>query len=285
MTALATATPAQDFFFGQSKGVAHEAPEPVVAPKKEKFLHAELQKREGRAGENWLLRLGIMVADKMGCVRPMHVFLQEAYQEFLDTVSDFRSGGNIWNVEALQEVFENTIIEASEVIESPVECPENYATLSAIAMLWGNFTDLMVATLDELTASKPRKICIDLNTVAPVSVSFSTCKADVDDAVPRRCFYAIYVDPNNESSASTVSDGQFSPNFIWALQNALNLDFSPGDSDGEQRTKARYARDRMIQFIREVGSRFHQRLSDAGVSIREFVSHYNGQPTGRVAAA
>jgi hypothetical protein len=191
----------------------------------------EWQKRGGRAGEDWVLRTGIVVADENGQVWPLHVYLR---RELTSIATDILSPTSPESVPAawIENAINTRLVRAHMAFSKPLEMPSNYATLLSAAMLWGNFVSAVFALVETSLNPEAEKICIDAYTLGFVAPKyFSVKRASIPSAEPITTEYYAAITPDRQDKAWTTyaDDGQLSSSFIRALSNALNVDF-PGSS-------------------------------------------------------
>ena len=225
----------------------------------------EWQKRGGRAGEDWVVKVGIMVAGRDGVVLPLHAYLRSVLRDFCAQLSIGTLSGNISGMRdtrALDIMAQNTLLEAEKVMDQPVEMPDNYAASCAVAMLWGNFVDTFVAILDSATEASPPTLCVDATTLAVVAPSnYSRKRAKIEGAEPCTDFYAVAGPDRHDRGWNTYTDeGNLAPSILWGLMNALNCQFAGPAWAGK---------DRMRDYCSKTTKRFLSPLHAEGVTREE----------------
>jgi len=199
--------------------------------REQKQWQLEWQKRGGRAGEDWVLRTGIIVADEKGQVLPLHVFLRH---ELSSIVNDILSPPKPEVIPAdwVKNSINQALDRAYAVFSKPLEMPSNYASLLSAAMLWGNFISAVNALVEISLNAETKKVCLDAYTLGFVTPKyFSVKRAAIPMAEPITTEYYATVPPERKEKAWTTycDEGHLSSSFIWSLSNALNVDF-PGRS-------------------------------------------------------
>lgn len=228
----------------------------------------EWQKRGGRAGEDWVVRLGIMVQGNDGVVVPLHQFLRATLREFCAQLSGDQLAGNPngqRDARSVEMMAQATIQYAEGVVNHPTEMPENFAATCAVAMLWGNFLDTLVAILDSSTSVSPPTLCVDATTMAVVSpANYSRKRARIAGAEPCIDFYAVSGPDRQSRGWDTYTDeGNLSPSLLWGLMNALNCQFPGPASAGKES---------MREYCMRTTKRFMSPLHEEGVTREEIMA-------------
>lgn len=219
----------------------------------------EWQKRGGRAGEDWVLRTGIIVADENGQVLALHVYLR---QELTSIVRDILSPNKPEVIPAnwVENSINQRLDRAHEVFSKPLEMPSNYATLLSAAMLWGNFVSAVFALVETSLNSEVKSIRIDANTLGFVTPKyFSVKRAAIPLAEPITTEYYATVPPERKEKSWTTycDDGTLSSSLIWAISNALNVDFPGRSWEGKAH---------MRQWCSDLVKKFLSKCAESGVT-------------------
>lgn len=241
----------------------------------DKTFRVEWQKRGGRVAEDWVIRLGITVADAHGRVLPVHSYLRQVITEFVEALSTPAYGRiqHEWDTREVLELVKRTVREATSVVTNPVEFPDNYASWCALAMLWGNFTDALLVVLDAASDEDPPLICIDATTLTVIlPLGYIRCRARITGAEPARECYAVVLEPTSPATASGKwwIEGTMPANLVWGLMNALGVSFPGGAGQGKAAMQA---------YCRTLAGTFLKKLSSEGVSTSDFLT-YSGQNVG-----
>ena len=198
----------------------------------------EWQKRGGRAGADWVVRVGIMVADASGMVVPMHVYLRQVLTEIAEQLS--APTAQLRSADALRRAVCAHVDAANDVCEHPVEMPDHFPALLTHALLWGNFTDATVALIEVALSGEGETLSIDAHTLGIVSPrAYARKRAPIPEAEPCSDYYAVAAPERADRGWNTMTeDGLLAPTALWSLQNAFNCQFRGPAALGKEKMRA-----------------------------------------------
>jgi hypothetical protein len=219
--------------------------------------------RGGRAGDDWVGRVGIMVVDPNGSTLPLHTYLRTTLNQLGEQLSAPTSQWR--DAAAIERMVTTTLNVALKVAETPAEMPYHYAAVLAHAMLVGNFCDAALALTDVALAGDGSQLALDAHTLGIISPrEYASKRAPIADAEPCTDFYSVSgPDRPDRGWHTATEDGLLAPSVLWALSNAVNCQF-PGP--------AAAGKDRLREWCASVTRRFLSSLNDAGVSRQELAA-------------
>lgn len=230
--------------------------------------------RGGRAGEDWVLRTGIMVQDgASGEVIPANVFLRRQLNRLIHKLSSpaKRSGP----AAAAIALDRDLIAETRQVLRNPVDMAQNFGTISTLTMLMGNFCDACTAIYDgtfnkDSVDSEESEfvLALDAYTLGIIAPRYYSRKREqIPGALPCSIFLGV-ITPDSEETAWSASskDGSLGISMGRAMQNALNCQF-PGNSE-ESKAKMR-------KWLSGVGNRFTAACAEHSITNAELTAIAN----------
>ena len=199
--------------------------------------------------------------DANGAVMPANEFLRRQLNRLLDQLS--APVQRSISATATELMVNDLLAETLSVIENPIEMSQNFATISTMAMLWGNFCDACVAVVDVTFGDDLEVVLgLDAHTLGIITPRYYIRKrAQIPAAVPCSSFHEISPpDRTDVAWGSSSKDGSLGLSMAKAMQNALNCQF-PGSSE-ESRTQMR-------QWLSGVGNRFTAACAEHSITRAE----------------
>jgi hypothetical protein len=245
--------------FLAAENEAASRPRPV-----QRQCRLEWQRRGGRAGEDWVIRTGVMVADEQGAVMPLYVFLRRQVTALVVLLSSPVS--KPVSLVATDRMVKNLMAATLDVLEHPVEMPQNYAAVSATAMLFGNFCDACIAVVDvTFSGTKDVTLSFDAHTLGVIAPRYYSVKrAHIPGSVPCTDYYAVSApDRPDRAWATSAEDGKLAPSVLWAVQNALNCSFPGSAAEGKTL---------MRQWLTGLGKRFIGACAERSITRAELAA-------------
>jgi hypothetical protein len=147
-----------------------------------------------------------------------------------------------------------------------VEMPQNYAAVSATAMLFGNFCDACIAVVDvTFSGTKDVTLSFDAHTLGVIAPRYYSVKrAHIPGSVPCTDYYAVSApDRPDRAWATSAEDGKLAPSVLWAVQNALNCSFPGSAAEGKTL---------MRQWLTGLGKRFIGACAERSITRAELAA-------------